>query len=67
MNLCSGRNIIECTFGRLKARFGAIMTMNTTIDDLPFVIYSCFVLHNFCKMNSESISEDSVRSNMIYE
>ena len=68
MKLCSGRNIIECAFGRLKARFGALRrTMDINMDDLPFVIYSCFVLHNFCEMNSESISEDSVRSNMFYE
>ena len=24
LKLCSGRNVIECAFGRLKARFGAL-------------------------------------------
>ena len=40
---------IECTFGRLKARWRVI----TKTADLKFeigsaVVYSCFVLHNFC-------------------
>ena len=47
--LCSAWNVIECAFGRLKARFGALKRfMDINMDDLPFVIYSCFVLHNFC-------------------
>ena len=40
---------IECTFGRLKARWRVI----TKTADLKFeigsaAVYSCFVLHNFC-------------------
>ena len=46
-SLCSGRNVIECSFGRLKARFSALKrAMDINIQDLPHVIYSCFVLHN---------------------
>ena len=45
--LCSACNVIECAFGRLKARFGALKcAMDINIDDLPYVIYACFVLHN---------------------
>ena len=38
--------------------------MDINIDDLPTVIYSCFVLHNFCGMNKESVSEELVRTVM---
>ena len=44
LNLCSARNVIKCSFDRLKARFGA-RAMDINLDDLPNVIYSCLVLH----------------------
>lgn len=47
---CSARNVIECAFGRLKACFSALrMDTDINLDDLPTVIYSCFVLHNFLR------------------
>lgn len=34
--LCSARNVIECLFGRLKARFAALKrAMDINLDDLP--------------------------------
>ena len=66
--LCSARNVIECAFGRLKARFGALKrAMDINIVDLPYVIYACFVLHNFCELNQESISDECVSSVINYE
>ena len=66
--LCSVRNVIECTFGRLKAIFGALRrTMDIDMDDLPFVFYSYFVLHNFCEVNHKSMGEEVVSSVMAYE
>ena len=63
LKLCSARNVIECSFGRLKARFGALRrAMDINIDELPYVIYACFVLHNFCEFNNEIVSEERVRS-----
>ena len=60
--LCSARNIIECAFGRLKARFSALRRdMDINLDDLPSVIYACFVLHNFCEENKDLVSEEVVR------
>ena len=68
LNICSARNVIECSFGRLKARFGALkQAMDINLDDLPFVIYACFVLHNFCEMNKESINGDKVRTAIDYD
>lgn len=40
--LCSGRNVIECSFGRLKARFAALKrAMDINVEDLPYVTYIC--------------------------
>ena len=62
LNICSARNVIECSFRQLKARSGALkLAMDINLDDLPFVIYACFVLHNYCEMNKESINDDKVQ------
>ena len=48
LTLCQSRMVIECSFGRLKARFGALRrAMDININDVASVIYACFVLHNF--------------------
>lgn len=48
--LRSARNMIECAFGRLKARWRILMRpMDIPVDKLPNIIYACFVLHNFCE------------------
>ena len=66
--LCSGRNIIECAFGRLKARFRCLKrAMDINMDDLPFVIYACFVLHNFCEQQKETVHEDRVQAAITYD
>ena len=68
LKLCSARNVIECSFGRLKARFGVLRrAMNISIDELPYVIFACFVLHNFHEFSNESVSEERVRSAIAYE
>ena len=52
--LSSVRMVIECAFGRLKARFGSLRSeMNIKLDNLPQCINSCFILHNFCEMRKE--------------
>lgn len=66
--LCSARNVIECAFGRLKARFGCLKrAMDINLQDLPSVIYACFVLNNYCEFNNESVSEERVRSAVSYD
>ena len=66
--LCSARNVIECSFGRLKARFGCLSwAMDINMLDLPNVIYTCFVLLNYCELKCETINEEHVRSAMNYE
>ena len=66
--LCSARNVIECSFGRLKARFGCLRrAMDINMHDLPNVIYACFVLHNYCELNNETVNEENVRSAITYD
>uniref|UniRef100_A0A3B3E024 Putative nuclease HARBI1 n=1 Tax=Oryzias melastigma TaxID=30732 RepID=A0A3B3E024_ORYME len=61
LSLCRARMVIECAFGRLKARFGALRrAMDINLNDLPFVIYACFVLHNFCEINKDSIDDSRI-------
>ncbi len=66
--LCSARNVIECSFGRLKARFGCLrLAMDINLSDLPNVIYACFVIHNYCELNKETVNADTIRSTINYE
>ena len=68
MTLCQSRMLIKCAFVRLKARFGALkQAIDINIDELPFVVHACFVLHNFCEINGERIGEDKVVASMEHE
>ncbi|XP_060776816.1 putative nuclease HARBI1 [Neoarius graeffei] len=61
--LCRARMVIECAFGRLKARFASLRrAMDINLNDLPCVIYACFALHNYCEENSETMDEHCVVS-----
>ena len=51
--LSSARMIIECAFGRMKARFGCLRRgMDINLNDLPAVIHACFILHNYCELKN---------------
>ena len=67
-HLRSARNQIECAFGRLKARW---RILNRTLDvDLEFsttLIYSCFVLHNFCELNKVDVNYEAVQNQINME
>uniref|UniRef100_A0A3Q1EY48 Putative nuclease HARBI1 n=1 Tax=Acanthochromis polyacanthus TaxID=80966 RepID=A0A3Q1EY48_9TELE len=59
LSLCRARMVIECAFGRLKARFGALKRpMDINVHELPFVIYACFVLHNYCEASKDSVDDN---------
>uniref|UniRef100_A0AAY4DIJ9 DDE Tnp4 domain-containing protein n=1 Tax=Denticeps clupeoides TaxID=299321 RepID=A0AAY4DIJ9_9TELE len=59
--LCRAHMVIGHAFGRLKARFHALKRpMDINLKDLPNVIYSCFVLHNYCEANKDYVDENSV-------
>ena len=54
--LRSARNQVECAFGRLKARWRFLTRkVDLKFDSIPTVIYSCFVLHNYCEQNKDCL------------
>ena len=51
--LRTARNQIEFAFGRLKGRWRILgRTIDLSLDMAVSVIYTCFVLHNFCEKNN---------------
>ena len=59
----SARNPIECAFGRLKARWSILThSIDLKLESIPTVVYSCFVLHNYCEQNKSYIDECTVRN-----
>ena len=66
--LRTARNQIECAFGRLKARWRILnRNIDVDIDFAPTLIYSCFVLHNFCEANSVEVNQDMIQTQMSIE
>ena len=66
--LSSARMVVECAFGRLKARFGCLRReMDVNLDDLPAVIHTCFILHNFSETNNETVSQQMVVQAIRYD
>jgi len=63
--LRAARNQIECAFGRLKARWQILTRcLNFNLDDIPVIVYACFVLHNYCEINDvgiDEIAEESIQ------
>ena len=50
------RMVIENAVGRLKRRFGCLRRpMDVNIKELPHLIMSTFILHNFCEINNEML------------
>ena len=41
--------------------------MDTSLDDIPNVIFACFVLHNYCEVHGKTVSEEKLREACNYE
>jgi len=66
--MSSSRMVIECAFGRLKGRRGTLRrAMDISLDELPNVILACFVLHNYCEVHGETLSEETLKEACNYE
>ena len=66
--LSAARIAIECSFGILKARFGCLKReMDVHTSTLPYVIYACFVLHNYCEMQDEKVGNDDFSKAQRYD
>ena len=54
--ISSARIVIENAFRRLKCRFRCLnRAMNVNVKELPNLIMSCFVLHNFCEFRNKKL------------
>ena len=52
--LCSARNQIQCAFRRLKARWLFLsLNVDFKLQHMPTVVYSCFILHNYCEYKQQ--------------
>lgn len=53
------RNQIEWAFGRLKVRW-SILTKQIDLksDNIAYIVYAWFVLHNFCEISNTQIDEE---------
>lgn len=68
LSLCCAQMVIKCTFGRLKGRFGALRrAMDINLNDPPFVIYACLVLHNYCEADMDTIDDTRVTEAIQYD
>ena len=62
------RNQIECAFGRLKSRWRILnRSVDVDLDTAISLMYSCFVLHNFCEMHKEDLNKDLVKTTILDE
>ena len=53
--------VIKCALGRLKGRFGVLKCeMDINLKELLHVINQCFILHNYCKVNGDHISNEAI-------
>ncbi|XP_057290960.1 putative nuclease HARBI1 [Hydractinia symbiolongicarpus] len=67
-HLRRARNQIECAFGRLKARWRILnRCLDVELDFAMNIIYSCFVLHNYCEINKVDVHPDLLQVQMMNE
>ena len=59
------RNQIECIFGRPKARCPILTKqMDLKLENISYIVYACFVLHNFCELSNIQIDEELVQAHI---
>ena len=65
--LWSARNQVGCAFDRSKARWGFLRRkVDLKIERIPKVIYTCFVLHNFCEsFSNNELVEAEVQAQIV--
>ena len=57
-HLSRARIVVENAFGRLKGRWRRLMKHNDmNIDNVPYVITACCILHNMCEVHGDSFND----------
>jgi len=55
---------VKIAFRRLKARWRRLSKqMDIHIDNVPYVVTACCVLHNFCEVHGDLFDEDWLQEN----
>ena len=68
MKLWGTRMVIEWGFSHLISRFGALRrAIDIIINELPFAVYACFVLHNCCEEHEEKINQIQLSTAISFE
>ena len=66
--LSSARIPVENSFRRLKAWFKCFQrAMDVKLDTLPQILYSCFVLHNYCENKKENLPDQNLMSALSFD
>ena len=53
---------------RVEGRFGCLRReMDISIEDLPYVIHVCFLLHNFCELHKDPAHQNLVEAAKKYD
>ena len=66
--LSSGRMVVECAFGRLKARFGILRRpIDLCLENAVTTIHACFILHNFCVMHNDTMPNELTTAVQMYD
>ena len=66
--LSSARMVVECAFGRLKARLAILQRlMDLSMDNMPTTIHGCFILHNFCELHNETVPDELTEAVGLYD
>ena len=63
--LCRARVVVEIAFGRLKARWRRLSKqMDIHIDNVPYIITACCVLHNICEVHGDTFNEEWLQDDL---
>ncbi|XP_028414901.1 putative nuclease HARBI1 [Dendronephthya gigantea] len=66
--LSSARMVIECANGRLKARWGCLKgVLDVDLELLPYLIYACFILHNYCEVHHDGVDQAAIDAALRYD
>ncbi len=64
--LSSARSTVERAFGILKARWRILLKrLDNLFENIPEVILSCCILHNFCQEASEEFDDEEILHRII--
>ena len=56
---------IECAFGRLEAKWSILTRIiDLKLEDVPIIVYACFVLHNFSEGHNSYIDDELVKKQL---